>query len=36
MTGRRIVFASEISADLGDKAYRIAQQHGRLQVFFFA
>jgi hypothetical protein len=27
MTGRRIVVASEIAADLGDQAYRFTQQH---------
>jgi len=30
MTGRRIVVASEISADLRDQAYRVTQQHGWL------
>src|ERR1039457_5959547 len=36
MTGRWVVVASEISADLRDQAYRFTQQHGWLQAFFFA
>jgi hypothetical protein len=36
MTGRWVVVASEISADLRDHAYRFTQQHGWLQAFFFA
>src|ERR1017187_3283999 len=34
MTGRWVVVASEISADLRDQAYRFTQQHGWLQAFF--
>src|ERR1035437_5968968 len=34
MTGRWVVVASEISADLRDQAYRFTQQHRWLQAFF--